>query len=86
MHETMIYSYLHTMIDKTTFLLLTFLLTLVQGYYVKPLRAGTLVITDAQIRSGRVLNSMIDLKMSRTYHDSHKDIQTIAAITNIAMD
>lgn len=66
--------------------LLLCLLASVSPYYILPLRAGTVVVTDAELRASKTIKKMIDLDLSRADYEAHKDISTIAAITSLAMD
>jgi hypothetical protein len=74
-----------TDIFKHTCLLL-FLLASVSPYYIKPLRAGTIIVSDADLRSSKLITTLIDLNLSAADYQAHKDINTIAAITSLSMD
>ena len=62
------------------------LLVSVSSYYILPLRAGTVLMTDSEIRSNKITNKMIDLNLSRSAYEAHKDTNTIASITSMAVD
>lgn len=38
----------------------------VSAYYIMPLRAGTLQVTDSDFRKEKVIRKLIDLKLTKT--------------------
>ena len=67
------------------FLLLVFI-TLVSSFNILPLRAGTITISDADIRSQQKFRLEIDLQMDKQFKEKRKDINVIASITSLSMD
>ena len=66
-------------------LVLTLLFT-VSSFNIRPLRAGSIKITDSDIRSQQKFSRQIDLNMKTSYYSSIKGIKAIASITSLVMD
>jgi hypothetical protein len=58
----------------------------VSAYYIIPLRAGTLLITDNDFRKEKIIKKLIDLSLTKTEYEAHKDTKVIASITSLSMD
>lgn len=62
------------------------LIASVSSFYITPLRAGTIQITDNDIRSTKLLHKEIDLQIKKEFYEAHKDIQVIASFSSLSMD
>lgn len=69
-----------------TLLLSLALIASVSSFYVIPLRAGTIYISDYDLRQNKILKQQIDINLTKEAYDSHKDTNVIAAITQLDMD
>lgn len=62
------------------------LILCVSSYYVIPLRAGTIQITDSDFRQEKIIKKMINLNLTKAQYESQKDTNVIASITSLSMD
>lgn len=85
MIETIYVNYHNQMSRSGIILFLVFVLS-VSAFNIKPLRAGTIRITDADIRSSSKIYREIHLHMKKDFYEAHKAINVIASITSLAMD
>lgn len=69
-------------------LLLTWasLLSGVSAFSITPLQAGSITVTNYELRQHKVLQKKIDLSLTPEYYASRKDIGVIAAIASLSMD
>jgi hypothetical protein len=58
----------------------------VSSYYIIPLRAGTIQITDSDFRQQKIIQKLIKLNLTKSEYKKHKDINIIASITSVSMD
>ena len=71
---------------KIQIFLLFIFATLVSCFNIVPLRAGTIKVEDADIRSRQKFQLKIDLQMNKEYKEKRKDINVIASITSLSID
>lgn len=74
------------MIASAFLLVWASLLSCVSAFTVTPLRAGSITVTNSELRQNQILRKKIDLSLTPEYYASRKDIGVIAAITSLSMD
>lgn len=58
----------------------------VSTFKITPLRAGSITVSNSDLRAQKILHRKVDLSLSSDYFHSRKDIKVIAAITSLSMD